>query len=180
MKTVLTALLSGLVAFSVQAKTTVVEMKTSLGVVTIELADDAAPNTVANFVKYAEAGFFEGTIFHRVIPGFMAQGGGFDSKMVEKKTLFAPIKNEAEAASKGGMSNTRGTLAMARTRDPHVKDNAFLNFPGQDGWGYAVFGKVTAGMDIVDKMVAVESANAGPHANVPKTPIIIEKVTLKR
>ncbi|MEN9560366.1 MAG: hypothetical protein RLZZ502_1577 [Pseudomonadota bacterium] len=172
-----------------QAKNPVLEMKTSMGNITIELDEKAAPVTVANFLKYVEAGFFEKTIFHRVIPGFMIQGGGFDDKMQEKKTLFPPIQNEAEISSKAGLKNDRGTIAMARTGNPHsataqffinVNNNTRLTYPSFDGWGYAVFGKVTSGMDIADKIVAVETTTMPPHANVPKTPIIIEKVSIKK
>lgn len=170
-----------LVSVAVWANPTV-EMTTSLGKITIELAADKAPKSVANFLQYAKEGFYDGTVFHRVIPGFMVQGGGFDAKMNQKPTR-QPVENEA----KNGLKNLRGTLAMARKPDPHSataqffinhKDNAFLDYPGQDGWGYTVFGKVTAGMDIVDKMTQVPTGNAGMHQNVPQTPIIIQNVKI--
>jgi peptidyl-prolyl cis-trans isomerase A (cyclophilin A) len=158
------------------------EMKTSQGTVTIELYQDKAPKTVENFLQYAKDGFFNGTIFHRVIPGFMIQGGGFTPDLKQKDTR-AQIQNEA----KNGLKNETGTLAMARTGDPHsasaqffinLKDNSFLDYPGRDGWGYAVFGKVVQGFDVVQKIALVPSGNAGPHQNVPNTPVIIESVKL--
>ena len=158
------------------------EMKTSHGTVTIELYQDKAPKTVENFLQYAKDGFFNGTIFHRVIPGFMIQGGGFTPDLKQKETR-AQIQNEA----KNGLKNETGTLAMARTGDPHsasaqffinLKDNRFLDYPGRDGWGYAVFGKVVQGFDVVQKIALVPSGNAGPHQNVPNTPVIIESVKL--
>ena len=158
------------------------EMKTSQGTLTIELYQDKAPKTVENFLQYAKDGFFNGTVFHRVIPGFMIQGGGFTPDMKQKETR-ASIQNEA----KNGMKNETGTLAMARTGDPHsasaqffinLKDNSFLDYPGRDGWGYAVFGKVVQGFDVVQKVTTVPTANAGPHQNVPTTPVLIESVKL--
>jgi len=158
------------------------EVKTSQGTVTIELYQDKAPKTVENFLQYAKDGFFNGTIFHRVIPGFMIQGGGFTPDLKQKDTR-AQIQNEA----KNGLKNETGTLAMARTGDPHsasaqffinLKDNSFLDYPGRDGWGYAVFGKVVQGFDVVQKIALVPSGNAGPHQNVPNTPVIIESVKL--
>lgn len=162
----------------------VVELKTSLGTIVVELYEDKAPVTVDNFQQYVKDGFYNGTIFHRVIENFMVQGGGFDSKMVEKPTR-ARIKNEAD----NGLRNDTGTLAMARTPDPHsasaqffinLKDNDFLNFrePSVRGFGYAVFGKVTSGFDVVQKMAKVETTNAGPHQNVPAKPIVIESARL--
>lgn len=158
------------------------EVKTSQGTVTIELYQDKAPKTVENFLQYAKDGFFNGTIFHRVIPGFMIQGGGFTPDLKQKDTR-AQIQNEA----KNGLKNETGTLAMARTGDPHsasaqffinLKDNSFLDYPGRDGWGYAVFGKVVQGFDVVQKIALVPSGNAGPHQNVPNTPVIIESIKL--
>jgi len=158
------------------------EVKTSQGTLTIELYQDKAPKTVENFLQYAKDGFFNGTIFHRVIPGFMIQGGGFTPDMKQKETR-AQIQNEA----KNGLKNETATLAMARTNDPHsasaqffinLKDNSFLDYPGRDGWGYAVFGKVVQGFDVVQKIATVQTTNAGPHQNVPATPIVIESVKL--
>lgn len=159
-----------------------IEMKTSMGTLTIELFADKAPKTVENFLQYAKEGHYTGTVFHRVIDGFMIQGGGFDKTMKEKATR-APIQNEAN----NGLKNEPGTLAMARMGDPHsasaqffinLKSNSFLDFPGQDGWGYAVFGKVTQGMDVVQKIAKVPTANAGIHQNVPTAPVIIESVSV--
>jgi peptidyl-prolyl cis-trans isomerase A (cyclophilin A) len=159
-----------------------VEMKTNQGSIVIELYRDKAPKTVDNFLQYVKDGFYNGTIFHRVIDGFMIQGGGFEPGMKEKTTR-APIENEA----KNGLKNETGTLAMARKPDPHsasaqffinLKNNAFLDYPGQDGWGYAVFGKVSKGMDVVNKIAKVPTGNAGMHQNVPTTPVVIESITL--
>jgi len=159
-----------------------VEMKTNLGTVVVELDEAKAPKTVANFLQYVKDGFYNGTVFHRVIPDFMIQGGGFEPGMKQKPTR-APVENEA----KNGLKNDRGSIAMARTRDPHsasaqffinLKNNGFLDYPGQDGWGYAVFGKVTQGLDVVDKIAKVATGNAGGHQNVPTTPVVIESVTL--
>lgn len=150
---------------------------TSLGAFTVELAPEAAPKTVANFLAYVQAGQYKGTIFHRVIGKFMIQGGGFTANGVEKPTR-APIPNEAQQALAKGLKNVRGTLAMARTPDPHsataqffvnVVDNPFLDYPGQDGWGYCVFGKVVQGMDTVDKIRDVKTG-AG---DVPVEPVVI-------
>jgi len=141
-----------------------------------------APKTVANFLQYVKDGHYNGVIFHRVIPNFMIQVGGFDRDMKEKKTRD-PIQNEA----KNGLKNDIGTLAMARTNAPHsasaqffinTKDNDFLNYPGQDGWGYAVFGKVVSGMDVVTKIGQVPTGNVGPYGDVPKQAVIIESATL--
>ena len=161
---------------------TLLEMKTSMGNIEIELYDDKAPVSAKNFASYAKSNFYNGTIFHRVIPGFMIQGGGIDVNMIEKTTK-APIVNEAS----NGLKNNRGTLAMARTSDPNsatsqffinVADNNFLNRSTMDA-GYAVFGKVTKGMDIVDKIVKVPTGNYGMHQNVPKQPIKIISVQIK-
>ncbi|WP_038345776.1 peptidylprolyl isomerase [Acinetobacter sp. A47] len=161
---------------------TMVEMKTSMGNIEIELFDDKAPISAKNFESYVKSNFYAGTIFHRVIPGFMVQGGGLEANMVEKSTR-APIVNEAG----NGLKNTRGTLAMARTSDPNsassqffinVADNNFLNKSAMDA-GYAVFGKVTKGMDVVDKIVSVPTGNYGMHQNVPKQPVKIVSVQIK-
>jgi len=158
------------------------ELKTAQGTVVIELYPDKAPKSVENFLQYAKDGFFNGTIFHRVIPDFMIQGGGFTPDMKQKETR-APIQNEAN----NGLKNESGTLAMARTGDPHsataqffinLKDNSFLDYPSRDGWGYAVFGKVVQGMEIVQKIARLPTANFGPHQNVPTTPVVIESVKL--
>jgi len=159
--------------------------KTNLGDIKIELDFDSAPVTAQNFQQYAQDGFYSGTIFHRVMPGFMAQGGGMVSGMEEKETR-ASIKNEAN----NGLSNTRGSLAMARTNDPHsassqffinLVDNTFLNFQAENeqGWGYCVFGNVVEGMDIVDKMALVETGRYGFHDDVPKEDIIIESTIIE-
>lgn len=156
-----------------------VELETTMGNIVIELNQEKAPNTVANFLEYVKSGHYDGTIFHRVIDGFMIQGGGMDANMKEKSTN-APIQNEAD----NGLKNEVGTIAMARTSDPHsataqffinVKDNSFLNFSDKNpqGWGYAVFGKVTEGMDIVNKIKSVPTGKYGFHADVPTTPVVI-------
>jgi len=161
-----------------------VEMVTSKGVIQLELDAEKAPITVANFIEYVKSGHFEGTIFHRVIPGFVIQGGGMQSGMREKPTN-APIQNEAD----NGLKNLTGTICMARTNDPHsatsqffinLKDNSFLDHTAKDpqGWGYAVFGKVTEGMDVVEAIAAVRTGNAGYHQDVPVDDIVIEKVSL--
>ncbi len=157
----------------------VVQLETSMGDITIELNEEKAPKTVENFLNYVNSGHYEGTIFHRVIDGFMIQGGGMDAQMNEKKTN-APIENEAD----NGLKNDKGTIAMARTQDPHsatsqffinVKDNDFLNHSGKNmqGWGYTVFGKVTDGMDVIEKMRSVATGRFGMHADVPNEPITI-------
>lgn len=158
-----------------------VKLTTTLGNIVIQLEDQKAPLSAANFLAYVNQGFYNGTIFHRVIPDFMAQGGGFDTTFTQKTTNPA-IKNEAD----NGLKNKRGTLAMARTGDPHsataqffinFKDNSFLDHtgPSSNGWGYAVFGEVIEGMDIVDSMAKQATGNRGMHENVPKTDIVIEK-----
>jgi len=161
-----------------------VKLDTSMGDIVIELDAAKAPKSVDNFVKYVKAGHYNGTIFHRVIPNFMIQGGGMTPDMKEKTTR-PPIPLEA----RNGLDNTRGTVAMARTGIPdsatsqffiNVKDNDFLNAANsRDGNGYAVFGKVVSGMDVVDKIRAVPTANAGPHGDVPTTPVIIKKATVQ-
>jgi cyclophilin family peptidyl-prolyl cis-trans isomerase len=158
------------------------ELQTSMGRIVVELDAEKAPKSAANFLQYARDGFYNGTIFHRVIPGFMIQGGGFDSGMNKKPTRDA-IENEA----RNGLKNRRGTIAMARTMDPHSataqffinhSDNLPLDYPSRDGWGYAVFGKVTEGMDVVDKIAKVPTSNAGMHGDVPRTPIVIQSVKI--
>lgn len=160
---------------------TKVKLTTTLGEIVIQLNTEKAPVSAANFLTYVNEGFYNGTIFHRVIPGFMAQGGGFDTSF-NQKSVHAPIKNEAD----NGLTNLRGTLAMARTNDPNsataqffinYKDNSFLNHtsPTANGWGYAVFGEVIEGMDVVDAMAKEATGNRGGHQDVPKTDIVIEK-----
>jgi len=157
-------------------------MTTTVGPITLELDADNAPKTVENFLSYVASGFYDGTIFHRVINNFMIQGGGFTADMAQKATQ-APIENEAN----NGLKNNRGSIAMARTQDPHsataqffinVQDNDFLNHTGENmqGWGYAVFGKVTEGEDVLDKIRCVKTGNHAGHQDVPVEPIIIESV----
>ena len=158
-------------------------LATSLGDITIQLDPEKAPKTVANFLDYVKSGHYDGTVFHRVIGGFMIQGGGFTPEMVQKPTR-APIPLE----SRNGLKNERGTVAMARTSVPdsatsqffiNVVDNAMLDQPNaRDGQGYAVFGKVVAGMDVVDKIRAVETTSVGPHQNVPAKPVLIRSATI--
>jgi len=161
-----------------------VKLETSQGDIVIELNDEKAPNTVANFISYVEDGFYNGTVFHRVIKDFMIQGGGFTEDFVQKSPK-APIKNEAN----NGLSNSRGSLAMARTGDPHsataqffinTVDNEFLNFRGEQGaaWGYAVFGEVVEGMDVVDTIRAVSTGNKSGHQDVPTENIVIINATV--
>jgi cyclophilin family peptidyl-prolyl cis-trans isomerase len=161
-----------------------VELKTNRGAIVIELNQAKAPKTVANFLQYVKDGHYNGTVFHRVIDGFMVQGGGFDKDMKQKPTR-GTVENEAA----NGLKNDYGTIAMARTPDPHsasaqffinVKNNDFLNYrePTPQGYGYTVFGKVVSGMDIVDKIAKVPTANAGPHQNVPREPVIVESATI--
>jgi peptidyl-prolyl cis-trans isomerase B (cyclophilin B) len=161
-----------------------VKLETSMGNITLELYPEKAPATVANFLEYVKAGFYNGTIFHRVIPGFMIQGGGMDAQMHEKPTR-APIKNEAD----NGLTNDAYTVAMARTNNPdsataqffiNVNNNTFLNHTAKTprGWGYAVFGKVIKGQDVVDKIKAVPTATSGPYENVPKEAVTIIKATV--
>ena len=159
-----------------------VEMKTNFGTITIELYQDKAPKTVANFIQYVKDGFYSGTVFHRVIDGFMIQGGGFDLGMNQKATR-APLENEA----KNGLKNQIGTLAMARTGNPHsataqffinLVNNDGLDYPAQDGWGYCVFGKVTQGMDVVNKISKVGTGSVKGFQDVPVKPVLIESVKL--
>ena len=172
----------GCVSLSSFAANTIVEMKTSQGNIEIELFNDKAPISAKNFESYAKEKFYNGTIFHRVIPGFMVQGGGMTADLVEKPTRPA-IQNE----SSNGLSNKRGTLAMARTNLPHsatsqffinVVDNNFLDRSTNNA-GYAVFGQVTKGMDVVDKITKVPTGRAGPHQDVPKQPVKILSVNIK-
>jgi peptidyl-prolyl cis-trans isomerase B (cyclophilin B) len=160
-------------------------MTTNMGDIVLELDREKAPKSVANFLNYVQEGFYDGTIFHRVIDGFMIQGGGFTQDF-QKKSTHAPVENEAN----NGLQNVIGTIAMARTNDPHsataqffinVADNGFLDHrsPTPRGWGYAVFGKVVEGMAVVDKIRKTPTGNGGPFpTDVPRTPVIIEKVTL--
>ena len=160
-------------------------METSMGTITLELDDAKAPETVANFVQYAKDGHYDGTIFHRVIDGFMIQGGGFTKNMNQKETR-EPIRNEAM----NGLKNLRGTIAMARTMVVdsatsqffiNLVDNSFLDFqnPTPQGFGYAVFGKVVDGMDVVDQIAKVKTGFSGPHQNVPEEAIVIKKVVVE-
>jgi peptidyl-prolyl cis-trans isomerase A (cyclophilin A) len=177
-------LAAGLAASTLAAAQTV-RLATSAGDITISLDAAKAPRTVENFVAYVRSGHYDGTVFHRVIDGFMIQGGGFTADMNQKPTR-PPIPIE----SRNGLKNERGTIAMARTGDPNsatsqffinLKDNAFLDQPNsRDGFGYTVFGKVTAGMDVVDKIRAVATTTRGPHANVPVEPVVIRKATVEK
>ena len=162
-----------------------VTISTSAGDIHLELDAENAPITVANFLQLAKDGYYNGTIFHRIIDGFMVQGGGLDENMAPKPTGTEPIQNEAN----NGLKNDRGTLAMARTMDPHSatgqffinhKDNGFLNHTGENsqGWGYAVFGAVTEGMDVVDQIADVATGSSGGHQDVPVDAITIESVTI--
>jgi len=156
-----------------------ITLKTNRGDIVIQLDKENAPKTSENFIQYVKEGHFDGTIFHRVIENFMIQGGGFMPGMVEKQTR-QPIENEA----KNGLSNLTGTIAMARTADPHsasaqffinVADNKFLDYPGQDGWGYCVFGKVTTGMEVVNEIKGVETTSHMGHQDVPADDIVVEQ-----
>lgn len=179
MLVVLSALLAGTAALAADPQ---VEFKTTMGTITLELYPDKAPKTVENFLQYVKDGHYKGVIFHRVIPNFMIQTGGFSVDFVEKKTR-APIQNEAN----NGLKNDTGTIAMARTPNPNsasaqffinLKNNEFLNHtaPTPQGWGYAVFGKVVKGMDVVNKIAAVETGPGPvmPHQDVPRKPVVIE------
>jgi peptidyl-prolyl cis-trans isomerase B (cyclophilin B) len=161
-----------------------VELHTNHGVIKLELNAEKAPKTVANFLAYVKKGHYDGTVFHRVIDGFMIQGGGFEAGMKQKPT-DAPIENEAN----NGLKNERGSIAMARTNDPHsasaqffinVADNDFLNHssPSPQGWGYAVFGKVVEGLDVVDKIKKVKTGSKGFHQDVPVDDVVIEKAVI--
>jgi peptidyl-prolyl cis-trans isomerase B (cyclophilin B) len=157
-------------------------LTTNHGNIKLELDAEKAPKTVENFLNYVRAGHYDGTIFHRVIDGFMIQGGGFEPGMKQKPTN-EPIENEA----KNGLKNEPYTIAMARTSAPHsasaqffinIKNNSFLDYPGQDGWGYCVFGKVSEGMEVVDKIRAVKTTRAGMHADVPVEDVVIAKAEI--
>jgi len=174
--------LTSILSISNAASNEQVLLKTNMGDIVLQLYPDKAPKTVANFLQYVKSGHYNGTIFHRVIDNFMIQGGGFDQNMQEKPTK-APIENEA----KNGLKNEAYTVAMARKPDPHsasaqffinVRDNAFLDYPGRDGWGYAVFGKVVKGTEVVDKIKKVETGNNGIHQNVPLKPVVIESASV--
>ncbi|EFC91873.1 peptidyl-prolyl cis-trans isomerase cyclophilin type [Dethiosulfovibrio peptidovorans DSM 11002] len=158
-----------------------VKLETNKGDIVLELNEEMAPKTTENFLRYVEEGFYDGTLFHRVIDGFMIQGGGFDETMSQKET-GDPVENEAD----NGLKNEAYTIAMARTQDPHsataqffinVKDNDFLNHsaPTARGWGYAVFGKVTEGKEVVDAIKTVKTGGFGPHQDVPIEPVVISK-----
>lgn len=162
----------------------VVEMSTSMGLIKLELYPDKAPNTVENFLTYVRDGFFDGTIFHRVVPGFVIQGGGFTADMTKKETQ-PPIMNEAD----NGLRNDHYTICMARTNDPHsatsqffinTKNNDVLNHRGKDasGWGYAVFGKVTVGTDVIDAIEKVQTSRSGGHSDVPVDAVVIESARI--
>ena len=187
MKNILFAVGLAAVAMGASAGTNTVEatIETSLGTIELELDAAKAPLTVTNFMTYAKAGHYDGTVFHRVIDGFMIQGGGFTAEMQQKETR-APIRNEAA----NGLKNLRGTIAMARTMVVdsatsqffiNLKDNGFLDYRGPDPrtFGYAVFGHVTKGMDVVDKIAKVQTGNRGFHQNVPVEPVVIKKVSVK-
>ena len=182
----LSALATGLLVAAAVWAAPSVEMTTSMGKITIELYPEKAPKTVEMFLMNAKHGFYEATIFHRVIDGFMIQGGGFSMAMEERKALTPALKNEASSEAR----NERGTIAMARTSDPHsarvqffinLKDNQMLNHPNRNdpsGYGYAVFGKVTQGMDVVDSIAKVPTGNSGYYQNVPTTPVVIQSVKI--
>ncbi len=184
MKNLIATLVLGLTMTAATAAEPVrVLMETSMGPITLELDADKAPKTVANFVQYVKDKHYDGLVFHRVIKEFMIQGGGYDQSYAQRKTR-APIENEA----KNGLLNARGTIAMARTSDPHSAssqffinhvDNRNLDFPSFDGWGYAVFGKVVAGMEVVDKIAATPTGAIRPFGrDVPVTPVLIERATV--
>lgn len=176
-------ILSFLFSTLVMAKNPTVVMETNMGSIEIELHEDKSPVTVKNFLGYVKDKFYDGLIFHRVINNFMIQGGGFDQKMGEKKTKSS-IKNEG----KNGLKNQTGTIAMARTSDPdsataqffiNVADNSSLDYPSPDGHGYAVFGKVTSGMHVVNRIKLVKTGNIGGYSDVPMDTVIIKSVKLK-
>ena len=168
-----------------QGETRIVTLTTALGAIELQLDGGSAPGTVSNFIAYVEGGHYDGILFHRVIPNFMIQGGGMRAGLVENPTR-APIENEAD----NGLKNLRGTIAMARTQDPHsataqffinLKDNSFLDHTEKSpaGWGYAVFGQVISGMDVVDQIASVETGSVGYHENVPIDEVIIEHARLR-
>ena len=185
LKALLTADQDSKITENMENDMTQVTISTSIGDIQLELDGEKAPITVENFKTIAGSGYYEGTIFHRVINGFMVQGGGLTADMNNKSSGTSPIQNEAN----NGLSNDRGTIAMARTGEPHSatsqffinhKDNGFLNHTGENpqGWGYAVFGKVTDGMDVVDQIADVATGNVGPYQDVPLEVITIESVTV--
>ena len=168
-----------------QGETRIVTLTTALGAIELQLDGGSAPGTVSNFIAYVEGGHYDGILFHRVIPNFMIQGGGMRAGLVENPTR-APIENEAD----NGLKNLRGTIAMARTQDPHsataqffinLKDNSFLDHTEKSpaGWGYAVFGQVISGMDVVDQIASVETGSVGYHEDVPIDDVIIEHARLR-
>ena len=180
---ILLSLASGLTAVNASALGPQVKMHTTMGEIIVQLDAQKAPLSVANFLSYVDTGYFDGTIFHRVIPGFMIQGGGFTTDF-ERRAGNAPVRNEAD----NGLPNARGAIAMARTQDPHsatsqffinTVDNTALDHrePTPQGWGYTVFGKVVEGMDIVDKISAVATGQQGRYRDVPKQAIVIERIT---
>jgi cyclophilin family peptidyl-prolyl cis-trans isomerase len=180
----LTLCFTFLLSASLWAKAPVVVIETNMGSIEVELNEEKAPVTVKNFLGYVDDKFYDGLIFHRVIDGFMIQGGGYDSSMKEKKTK-APIKNEA----KNGLRNDIGTIAMARTADPdsataqffiNVANNDSLNYPSPDGHGYAVFGKVTSGMHVVNRIKTVKTGNLHGHMNVPMDSVVIKSIKRKK
>ena len=187
LKSTITLILVTLISFNTYAEKNMnpkVKMTTSMGDIVLVLDAEKAPVTVENFTTYVSNGHYDGLIFHRIIPGFMVQGGGMEPGMKERATL-SPIENEAD----NGLVNDKGTVAMARTNDPHsataqffinLVDNDFLNHTGKDmrGWGYAVFGEVTEGMDVVEAMAKVETGSAGFHQDVPKQDIVILKAEI--
>jgi cyclophilin family peptidyl-prolyl cis-trans isomerase len=183
MKNLIAVLSLSILSFAAQGAPVNVTMETSLGTIKLELYPDKAPETVANFVAYAKAKHYDGLVFHRVIKGFMIQGGGYDEKF-DQRTTRSPIKNEAA----NGLKNTRGTIAMARTGEPHSAtsqffinhaDSSFLDYPARDGWGYCVFGKVTAGMDVVDKIAETPTGPIAPFGrDVPVKAVVIKSVTV--
>ena len=176
--------LFSLLSLSLFAAPPTVVLETNMGSIEIELNAEKAPLTVKNFLQYVDQKFYDGLIFHRVIDGFMIQGGGFDPKMIQKKTN-EPIKNEAS----NGLKNEKGTIAMARTADPHsgtsqffinVSDNTSLDYPSPDGYGYAVFGKVVSGMHVVNRIKTVKTANLFNHQNVPMDTVLIKSIKKKK
>jgi len=182
MKRLLLALAALFITLPALAANPKVEIKTNQGLIVIELYPEKAPSSVNNFLQYVKDGFYNGTVFHRVMDGFMIQGGGFDAAMKQKDTR-PPIQNEA----KNGLKNVPGAIAMARTNDPHsataqffinLVNNDKLDYPSFDGWGYAVFGQVTQGYDIVQKIGKLPTQRAGFHQNVPVTPVVIESAKL--
>lgn len=187
LKILFTLIFITLVSFTTQAENTMnpkVKLSTSMGDIVLELDAEKAPLTTENFLNYVENGHYDGLIFHRIIPGFMVQGGGMEPGMKERPNL-SPIENEAD----NGLKNDKGTIAMARTNDPHsatsqffinLVNNDFLNHTGKDvrGWGYAVFGKVVEGTDVVEAMGSVETGTAGFHQDVPKEDVVITKAEI--